>query len=315
MYKQLTSEQRYTISILLQQGMLKKNIAAAIKVSPSTITREIKRNSGTQSRYNWKTAQRNAAYHKHRSAGNRAIKSAAKEKALKFLTEEQWSPEQISCSLKKSGDRISFETIYGIIRKDKAEGGELYKNCRHKLKHRSRPVGEKRITIPDRISIDERPKEANEERLGDFELDTIVGKGNKGAIVTLVDRKTGYMLMRKSNKGKDAQEIADIVVKLLMPFRNILKSITTDNGVEFTNHKYMTEKLGVTVYFADPHAPWQKPLIENTNGIIRQYIPKGTDFDEVSHQFCTKIQHKINMRPRKKLEYRSPHECFYNNMM
>ena len=153
MYKQITSEQRYTISILLQQGMKKKDIATAIKVSPSTISRELKRNSGRRGGYNWETAQKNAFYHKHRCPGNRSVGQDVKEKAISLLKEEQWSPEQISGSLAKEGLSISHETIYAIIRKDKRQGGDLYKNCRHQLRHRARPVGGRLSSIPNRVSI------------------------------------------------------------------------------------------------------------------------------------------------------------------
>ena len=223
MYKQITSEQRYTISILLQQGMKKKDIATAIKVSPSTISRELKRNSGRRGGYNWETAQKNAFYH-------------IKEKAIRLLKEEQWSSEQISGSLAKEGLSISHETIYAIIRKDKRQGGDLYKNCRHQLKHRARPVGGRISSIPNRVSIDERPKEADGKRFGDFEMDTIVGKNNHGAIVTIIERSTNMLFMRRLNKGKDAEALAEVVIHLLKPFMNIIKTITTDNGTEFACH-------------------------------------------------------------------------------
>ena len=309
-YKQLTSEQRYTISILLQQRMKKKDIAAAIKVSASTVTREIRRNSGSRGGYNWETAQRNAVYHKHRSPGNRAIKPEIKTKVIEKLTQEQWSPREISGRLAKEGEGISHETIYRMIRKDKASGGELYKNCRHQLKHRARPVGQKRIPIPNRTSISERPKEADGTRFGDFELDTIVGKNNHGAIVTIVEKSTKFLLMRKLPHGKNADKCAETIVHLLEPFINSLKTITTDNGTEFAKHEFITKRLGVKVYFAAPHAPWQKGAIENTNGLIRQYIPKGTDLRQVSQQKIKEIQEKINTRPREKLNFATPKECF-----
>ena len=140
MYKQLTSEQRYTISILLQQGMKKKDIANAIGVHPSTVTREIQRNSGTRGKYNWQTAHSNAVYHKHRTPGNRAVRHELAVEATRLLVAHKWSPEQISGYLRKEGKLISHETIYTLIRKDKREGGELYKSCRHALKHRRRAV-------------------------------------------------------------------------------------------------------------------------------------------------------------------------------
>ena len=314
MYKQLTSEQRYTISVLLQNRTKQKEIAKAINVSPSTVSREIRRNSGVRGRYNWETAQANAVQTKRRKPGNHSIDKDVMEEAKHLLVTEQWSPEQISGVLAKDGKYISHETIYRMIRKDKAEGGTLYKHCRHKLKRRARPVGGRRISIPNRTSISERPAEVDGKRFGDFEMDTIVGRGNHGAIVTLIERSTNMLFMRKLKKGKNAKELARTVIHLLSPFKEHVKSITTDNGTEFACHEMIGKSLGVTIYFADPYASWQKGAIENANGLIRQYVPKTETFEHVSHQQITKYSKKINIRPRKKLEFKTPHECFYEQI-
>ena len=314
MYKQLTSEQRYTISVLLQNRTKQKEIAKAINVSPSTVSREIRRNSGVRGRYNWETAQANAVQTKRRKSGNHSINKDVMEEARHLLVTEQWSPEQISGVLAKDGKYISHETIYRMIRKDKAEGGTLYKHCRHKLKRRARPVGGRRISIPNRTSISERPAEVDGKRFGDFEMDTIVGRGNHGAIVTLIERSTNMLFMRKLKKGKNAKELARTVIHLLSPFKEHVKSITTDNGTEFACHEMIGKSLGVTICFADPYASWQKGAIENANGLIRQYVPKTETFEHVSHQQITKYSKKINIRPRKKLEFKTPHECFYEQI-
>lgn len=311
MYKHLTSEQRYTISVLLRNGEKKNSIARAIGVSPSTITRELKRNSGSRGKYVWETAQRNAVYHKHRHPGNRTIDKDLMDESLRLLEQEQWSPEQISGYLALQGKPISHETIYKFIRRDKTNGGDLYKNCRHRLKHRSRPVGGKCSSIPNRVGISERPVEADGTRFGDFEMDTIVGKGNHGAILTITERNTNMLFMRKLNKGKNAEELANTVVRLLEPYKKYIRTITTDNGTEFACHEMITEKLGVPVYFADPYSSWQKGAIENINGLIRQYIPKQTEFNSVTHQKVKRIMEKINARPRKKLNFLTPNHCFY----
>ena len=303
MYKQLTSEQRYTISVLLQNRTKQKEIAKAINVSPSTVSREIRRNSGVRGRYNWETAQANAVQTKRKKPGNHSINRDVMEEARHLLVTEQWSPEQISGVLAKDSKYISHETIYRMIRKDKAEGGTLYKYCRHKLKRRARPVGSRRISIPNRTSISERPAEVDGKRFGDFEMDTIVGRGNHGAIVTLIERSTSMLFMRKLKKGKNAKELARTVIHLLSPFKEHVKSITTDNGTEFACHEMIGKSLGVTIYFADPYASWQKGAIENANGLIRQYVPKTETFEHVSHQQITKYSKRINMRPRKKLEH------------
>ena len=236
------------------------------------------------------------------------------EEAKHLLVTEQWSPEQISGVLAKDGKYISHETIYRMIRKDKAEGGTLYKHCRHKLKRRARPVGGRRISIPNRTSISERPAEVDGKRFGDFEMDTIVGRGNHGAIVTLIERSTSMLFMRKLKKGKNAKDLARTVIHLLSPFKEHVKSITTDNGTEFACHEMIGKSLGVTIYFADPYASWQKGAIENANGLIRQYVPKTETFEHVSHQQITKYSKRINIRPRKKLEFKTPQECFYEQI-
>lgn len=311
MYKQLTSEQRYTISVLLQNRTKQKDIAKAINVSASTVSREIRRNSGVRRHYNWETAQANAVQTRRRKPGNRSVDKDVMEEAKCLLITEQWSPEQISGVLAKDGKYISHETIYRMIRKDKAEGGTLYKHCRHKLKHRTRPVGGKRISIPNRTSISERPTEADGKRFGDFEMDTIVGRGNHGAIVTLIERSTNMLFMRKLKNGKNAKELARTVIHLLSPFKDHIKSITTDNGTEFACHEMIAKSLSVTIYFADPYASWQKGAIENANGLIRQYVPKKETFEHISQQQITKYSKKINMRPRKKLDFKTPQDCFY----
>ena len=314
MYKQLTSEQRYTISVLLQNRTKQKEIAKAINVSPSTVSREIRRNSGVRGRYNWETAQANAVQTKRKKPGNHSINKDVMEEAKHLLVTEQWSQEQISGVLPKDGKYISHETIYRMIRKDKAEGGTLYKHCRHKLKRRARPVGGRRISIPNRTSISERPAEVDGKRFGDFEMDTIVGRGNHGAIVTLIERSTNMLFMRKLKKGKNAKNLARTVIHLLSPFKEHVKSITTDNGTEFACHEMIGKSLGVTICFADPYASWQKGAIENANGLIRQYVPKTETLEHVSHQQITKYSKRINIRPRKKLEFKTPHECFYEQI-
>ena len=314
MYKQLTSEQRYTISVLLQQGQSKKEIAKAISVNVSTVYRELQRNRGKQGGYGWRLAQEMADERQERLPGNRKIKDSICKKAITLLKDEQWSPKQISGYLALGGDQISHETIYGIIRKDKQSGGDLYTNCRHKLKHRKRPVGEK-TNIPYRISIHERPEEADGKRFGDIEMDTIIGKDGLGAILTLTERSTNFIWMKKLEQGKNAEGVVKEVTRLLLPYKEKLKTITTDNGGEFAAHQKITKALGVTVYFADPYASWQKGAIENANKLIRQYIPKGESFTHINEVKIKNIQHRINKRPREKLKFISPKEAFFNTFI
>ena len=311
MYKQLTSEQRYTISVLLQRKCSKKSIAEAIGVHPSTVTRELKRNSSQRGVYKWDKAHKQAEKRSKRSPGNRAISKVIWDEVRHHLVNDQWSPEQISGYLAKSGFKISHETIYKWIRIDKRDRGTLYKHLRHRLKHRSRPVGAAgRYHIPNRVGIEERPKEVDGKRFGDFEMDTIVGPNNQQAIVTLVERSTNRLFMEKLKHGKDSKELTLTVIEMLTPYKDSIRSITTDNGSEFADHAKISEAIGARVYFTDPYSSWQKGAIENANGLIRQYIPKGMPFKNVSDSQIRQIQDKINNRPRKKIHFSSPDELF-----
>lgn len=313
-YKQLTSEQRYTIYLGKQNGITQSEIAKTIGVSPSTVSREIRRNSTRLGNYSWRLAHEMAQERKERLPGNRSIPEWVKRKALKLIEDEQWSPMQISGHLRRRENiNISHETIYKWIREDKQNGGELYTHCRHKLKHRKRPVGSAK-NIPNRTSIRERPQQADGSRFGDFEMDTIIGPNNSEAMLTITERKTNYLLIKKLPKGRDSREVANEVFKLLLPFRDIVKTITTDNGSEFAAHESITERLGVPVYFADPYCSWQKGAIENGNKLIRQYIPKRTSFNDYSSEDIKEIQYKLNRRPREKLGFNSPKDEFYKQL-
>ena len=309
--KQLTSEQRYTISVSLQNKIAKGKIAEMIGVDRSTLYRELKRNSTSNGEYHWSSAQKNADYKRK----NKQKKKRIDEKTIAIvkdkLTTEQWSPEQISGRLAPQGIHISHETIYRFIRLDKRQGGTLYTHCRHRLKHRKRPVGGSIKHIPNRVSISERPKEADGKRKGDWEMDTIVGKGNNGAIVTLVERSTGLLIMRLLPYGKQPKELAQMVCEILAPFKGNVLTITTDNGLEFAQHEMISKKIGAAIYFADPYSSWQKGAIENANGLIRQYIPKSTDFSTLTQQQIIEYETKINNRPRERLGFKTPYECYY----
>ena len=253
---------------------------------------------------------------KERLKRPRRLTSEMEKRIIKSLTEEQWSPEQIKGrSQKEERPMVSHERIYQMIRKDKQEGGSLYKHTRHRLKHRKRPVGGKQIVIKDKVSIDERPAVINDkERFGDWEIDTIVGEGNKGAIVTIVERQTGFLFMKKLPEGKLAKGLACAVIDLLLPYKYNVHSITSDNGTEFAEHKLIAKKLNASFFFAHPYSSWERGLNEYTNKLIRQYIPKKQTFDNYNEMNIRDIQHKINQRPRKKLLYDNPKHIFYTNL-
>ena len=297
-----------------QKGSSQKSIALSMGVSESTVSREIRRNGGKNGSYNFIKAQEKADGRAHRTPGNRSVSATLKWRVMELLTEEQWSPKQISGRLKTQGHHISHETIYAMIRAD--ETGKLALNCRHKMKYTqktSRKHETKATNIKNRVSIHERPKEADGNRFGDWEMDLIVDK-DQNAILTLVERSSDRFLMEKLKHGKQAMPLAKVAWKLLLPYKGEgLKTITTDNGSEFAAHEWLSKKLGVPVYFTDSYSSWQKGNIENTNKLIRQYIPKGTDIRTVTDKRIAMIQAKINRRPREKLNFLTPNEVFFKH--
>ena len=198
----------------------------------------------------------------------------------------EWSPEQISGHLKSEGDEwVSHETIYQFILKDKEANGVLYKQLRHSGKKRKKRYGsnDHRGEIKDRVSIDKRPKSIEKrDRIGDWEIDLVMGKNHKGAIVTIVDRLSLMTLIAKVD-SKHAELVTAAATSLLSPFRKHgAKTITADNGKEFSGHKKIRKALGIDFYFAHPYSSWERGTNENTNGLIRQYLPKGTEFASVN---------------------------------
>ena len=183
----------------------------------------------------------------------------------------------------------------------------------HQLKHRKRPVG-KPVPIKNRVSIDQRPECINnKERFGDWEVDTIIGRQQKGAILTIVERTTGMLIIKKLPKGKQAKGLSKELINRMMPYKKDILSITSDNGTEFADHQNIAKILDTKFYFAHPYCSWQRGLNEYTNKLIRQYIPKKTAFDTLNDEQITQIQHKINRRPREKLNFKTPKEIFYLN--
>ena len=314
---QLTAQQRYTIAQLLKQGKTQKEIALTIEKDKSVVSREIKRNSNKDGTYTATGAQMKADKRKRRLRSYRTFTSEMERIIKLFLTKHQWSPEQIVGHCKnKDIPMVSVERIYQFIREDKECDGSLYKHCRHNLKHRKRPVGKNSGPIKDRVFIDDRPKEANGERFGDWELDLIVGPNNQGAMVTLVERNTLMTLIRKLPNGKKAEDVANAVFSMLAPYRrhNAVLTITTDNGSEFALHKEIAKALNVDIYFAHPYCSWEKGCIENTNKLIRQYFKKKVAFDNYSTEEVRRVQKLLNNRPRKKLNFLTPGQLFYQKL-
>ena len=295
MYKQLTSEQRSQIFALLQRKCPRKEIARIVGISQSTLSRELRRNSTPSGKYIWFKAHAKAVERRKRSTRNAALAPELVWRIKQLIIEEQWSPRQISGVLKKEGISVSHQCIYNLIHADAS--GELARHTRHKLKYRRRPKN-KRFPIAERTSIHSRPEQADGKRFGDFEMDLIVD-GHNHAILTIVERSTNMLFMTKLAQGKKSEPLAKAVRRLLLPYKKHIKTITTDNGPEFAAHKLITKYLGAVVYFADPYASWQKGAIENTNKLIRQYIPKQANFDDLQIKRLRVYRRKSTVDPDK----------------
>jgi len=307
-YKQLNREQRYQIEILNKAGKNQKEMAELLGVSRSTMCRELKRNSGKKG-YFPKQAQIKAD--KRRTQATKALKMTAEviveiEEKIRL----DWSPEQISGKLEIT---ISHERIYQHIWADKSNGGTLYQHLRQSNKKRKKQYGskDKRGQIRNRISIDERPEiVAEKTRIGDWEIDTVIGKNHQGALVTIVDRFSKFTLIKKVD-SKHADVVTEATLLLLQPYRDKTLTITADNGKEFAGHEKMKERLNADVYFAHPYSSWERGLNENTNGLIRQYFTKGSSFENITDDDVEAVMHKLNHRPRKTLNFKTPHEVFF----
>jgi IS30 family transposase len=314
MYHQLTSEQRYYIEVSLQNGMSKKMIAENLKVHQSTVYREIARNKG-QYRYHHRLAQQKSDGRKHRMRSIRTFTLDMRKRIFSLLVDEQWSPEQIKGYMERRGEACaSVETIYAYIRFDRENGGTLWKHCRHGLRHVHRQVSCRYRAIKDRKMIDLRPACADGTRFGDWEMDCIVGREGKSTILTMTERSTNFLIMARLPSGRKSKELARQVVRQLLPYKDSVLTITTDNGPEFADFKYIEKRLDTKVYFAHPYCSWEKGAIENANALIRQYLPKQLDFNDVTDSQIKQVQFKINRRPRKKLQFEAPKSVFYRNL-
>lgn len=310
-YRHLSLVERYYIGLESKLGKSFNQIACDLGRSQSTISREVNRNSGLRG-YRYQQADR-LTQQRHRDKP-KAVKLT---KEIKYIIDVcikcDWSPEQISGRLSDM-DLISLhhETIYQYILADKSQGGQLYKHLRHQNKTYRKRYGtaHNRTGIPNRRDIDDRPAAANNrERVGDWEADTIIGNQHKGAIVTLDERKTKVRLAAPL-PGKKALYVTEAITRLLGPVKFFVKTITFDNGKEFTQHEKIAEAAECETFFAKPYHSWERGQNENANGLLRQYFPKKMKLHDVSmDQVATAID-KLNNRPRKCLNFKTPYESF-----
>jgi IS30 family transposase len=307
-YTQLTQTQRYQIYALKKMGHNQTAIANCLGVNKSTISRELGRNRG-QRGYRPKQAHRKAL-RRHREKAQPRIAAetwAIVEEKLRL----DWSPEQISGWLKKNQqDQVSHESIYQYVYADKRAGGDLHQHLRCQKKRRKRYGGrDRRGKIPNRTSIESRPEIVEQRcRIGDWEGDTIIGRDGQ-AIVTLVERKSRYTLMEKI-ECRTAQATEEAIIRMLQPIILYILTLTFDNGKEFAHHEKIAQQLQAKVFFAHPYASWERGTNENTNGLIRQYFPKGTDFSSITNEQIVFVKERLNDRPRKCLDFLTPAMVF-----
>jgi len=313
-YRQITLEERYTISLLRMQGWCPARIARHIGRHRSTVSRELRRNcSPWDGCYRPSKAQEQANGRRSRSRRNRRF-DGLDWKRVQTLLRKDWSPEQVSGHLARTGDlSISHETIYRYVWEDRAQGGDLSRHLRCAMKKRRKRYGhyDSRGRLAGKRHISERPAHVEQRRsIGHWEIDTVMGVGNDHCVVTLVERASGYLLVGKV-RARNMSDVAKRTTTLLHKHPGRFRTITADNGTEFHSYKKVERATGTTYYFATPHHAWERGTNENTNGLLRQYLPKGTTMENVTQTECNRIANKINARPRKRLGYRTPQEVFH----
>jgi IS30 family transposase len=316
-YRQLSTEERYQIAALRQQGLSSRQIARALGRHPSTIAREVKRNATPyDGAYRPSYAKEMTSGRRRRSRRN-ARYGPVHFAPVEALLEMQWSPEQIVGRRRVEGLPVmSHQTIYRWIARNKRHGGSLWTHLRHGRKRcRKRYRGrDSRGRLPGKRPIEARPAVvAQRNRFGDWEADTVHGRG-KPCIATAVERKSGLVrigpLPRATVEHTNAR-----LIELLAHEHHPVRTITSDNGVEFHGYKHIERALETKIYFATPHHAWERGTNENTNGLIRQYLPKGTSLARLSQDRCHQIASSLNHRPRKRLGFRTPFEVYYKSVL
>ena len=311
-YCQITSEERYILAALRKQGFNQSEIARHLGRHRSSISRELKRNSARwDGHYRPSKAIERTAGRRSRSRRNQRF-SRGDFQRVESLLRERLSPEQVSGWLRLHGElAISHETIYRHVWRDRILGGSLYTYLRGARKKRRKRYGayDSRGRLAGKRHISERPLAADlRSEIGHWEIDTVIGKGDHHCLVTIVERKTGYVLIGKL-RARTTQHTNRRTLRLLRRHPRLFKTVTADNGTEFHNYAQLEKSADVLFYFATPHHSWERGTCENTNGLIRQYAPKGTSMAKLSQHHCNAIARALNNRPRKRLLFKTPQEC------
>ena len=312
-YRQLSPEERYMLAALRKQGFNKSQIARSLGRHRSTVGRELRRNATyADGRYRAFTAQERTNGRRSRSRRNRRF-DAEDFALIDDLLCRQWSPEQVAGHLAREGLlSISHETIYRHVWRDKRDGGLLYTHLRGARKRRRKRYGayDSRGRLAGKRPISERPAEVEARKsVGHWEIDTVMGTGSKDCIVSMVERKSGLLLIGKL-ADRTAASLNSRAIRLMRRHGGPFQTVTADNGTELHGYQRIERRTGALFYFARPYHSWERGSNENANGLIRQYLPKGSSMAGLSQQRCNAIAHQLNKRPRKRLGFRTPLECF-----
>jgi transposase, IS30 family len=308
-YRQLTQEERYRITAHRMSGDSQAEIARLLDRHPSTIGRELRRNATAhdgdyraEKAHSYATARRRRCRRGSRFSAEHMARVAG-------LLRRRWSAEQISGVLKMTGElSISVETIYRRIRWDKKVGGSLWRHTRIMSKFGRKRYGrvDSRGVLPGKRHISERPVEVEErKRLGHWEGDTVMGSDMRHCVLTLVERTSGYAIVKKL-KARTKNEVTRAATRAIRKHCRRFKTITFDNGTEFHDYELLEERFPVKIYFATPYHSWERGSNENFNGLLRQYLPKGTCMSAVTQTQCDHIAEDLNNRPRKRLGFNTP---------
>lgn len=317
-YQQLTSNDRYILAALKRQGLSVQRIADHLGRHRSTIYRELTRNSchHIDGWYRASKAQRRTVARRRRSRRNYQYSDSDFVLVREYLR-KQWSPEQIAGYIRhhRLMERcFSHETIYKYIWRNKANGGDLWIHLRQSPKQRRKRYRayDSRGKLADKRHISQRPTSVeNRQYKGHWEIDTVMGIGSKHCIVTLTERKTGFVMIGKL-ANRTTQSLNKRALYLINRDPQAFKTITADNGAEFHQYRLIENKCSAKFYFANPYHSWERGSNENCNGLIRQYLPKGTSMASLTQAQCDVIAEKLNSRPRKRHNYKTPEELFYD---
>jgi len=319
-YQHLNREERFYIWNALRTGHSQKEVAAVLGRHPSTICRELSRNTPRQSymyTYHWalelvKWRRCRLAQTKHRKL------TPATCTLIERLIEQRLSPEQVCGYLLKHHEiSLSHETIYRYIYSDRQLRARLKPFLRHgrKLRRKTYGSGARASKIPNRVSITKRPKIIETKtRIGDWECDTVIGKDRKSVLVTVVDRTSLYTCCSRVY-SRSAKVVSRAIIRMLKQHKDKVKTLTFDNGSEFVRHERIAKALNAETYFAHPYSSWERGINENTNGLLRQYFPKKTDFRKVSWKQVKDAVESLNNRPRKTRGYQTPNQLFNNTFV